>query len=183
MSTSIHHPASGRNDLVPSQALQPLTVGMPMPRNSWHATVVVEVYALGRGVAIKGQEGDFAGRKGTLELKAPGGRLVFDPLAAVRTERLVLLVQGNVTTVFQPLQAEDKQCGAELAFFERWHGGRTLKKTAILSLPPGMGKTTVAHRLAKWLGCMGVVDEWAPGRPMFAGGLHLTNVPLGGSAA
>jgi hypothetical protein len=47
-----------------------------------------------------------------------------------------------------------------------------------LSLPPGLGKSTIALRLARWLGCTAVVDEWYPSMPVVEGALHLTNVEV-----
>jgi hypothetical protein len=47
-----------------------------------------------------------------------------------------------------------------------------------LSLPQGWGKATIAHELAKRLGCAAIVDEWHPAMPVFAGALHLTSVEV-----
>ena len=175
---------SGGLNLVAGQPLQPGAVRTPISiAEGWVTRTAIEVYALGRGVSLAGEEGYLAGREGTLELEAAGVRLVFDPLGAEYTQGLVLTVECEVGTVFEPLEAIDEERKIELAHFECRHGADTPLKTAILSLPPGMGKTTVAQRLAKWLGCVGVVDDWAPGRPMFAGALHLTNAALEGGAA
>lgn len=38
-----------------------------------------------------------------------------------------------------------------------------------------MGKTTLAHALARRLGCTAVVDEWAHGVYVVPGALHLTS--------
>ena len=166
---------SGGLNLVPGESLQTQAVGLPISiAEGWVIRTAIEVYALGRGVTIGGQEGDLLGREGTLELKAAGVRLVFDVNAAEHTQGLVLAVECDVGTVFEPLEAIDEESGVESTELECRHGVDAPLKTAILSLPPGMGKTTVAQRLAKWLGCIGVVDDWAPGSPMFAGGLHLT---------
>jgi hypothetical protein len=56
-------------------------------------------------------------------------------------------------------------------------------EAVILSLPAGWGKTTMAERMAAFIGCNFIVDEWHPGMPVTAGALHLTNVNLEGSAA
>jgi len=56
-------------------------------------------------------------------------------------------------------------------------------KTAILSLPQGSGKNLIAAQLARSLGCLTVVDEWAPCDQITAGALHLTNADVLGGAA
>lgn len=56
--------------------------------------------------------------------------------------------------------------------------GQTPIVTVILSLPQGTGKTALAEQLAKQLRCGRIVDEWAPGKPIYAGALHLTNVSM-----
>lgn len=50
--------------------------------------------------------------------------------------------------------------------------------TAIVSAPPGRGKSKVAAEIAALLDCTTVVEEWSPGKPITPGALHLTNEPL-----
>lgn len=161
---------------VPSQPLQSGTVGGPMgPPIGWYTPVVVEVYAIGSGVTLPGERSDLAGREGTLELEANGQLFVFDPLAARVTERLISAVEGNITAVGQTIEAVDEAKRSEVGF--QGHVGIP-PKTAILSLPQGYGKTTMAHALARWLGCTCVFDEWHPGLELQQGALHLTNAQL-----
>lgn len=50
------------------------------------------------------------------------------------------------------------------------------QKTIIFYAPPGWGKSTRAETLKAQYGCGQIIDEWRPGQPITAGGLHLTNV-------
>lgn len=162
-------------DHVPSQPLQPLAVGTPVGGAAGgDAPVAVELYALGRGVTLVREGGDLPHREGTLELEAHGQRLVIDPLGAAHTHRLVAPIQGHITPVGLEIEAVDQEHLAELGHGLSGHGIPPLK-TAILSLPQGMGKTAVAQRLARWLGCTLIVDEWHPGLRVVRGALHLTN--------
>ena len=161
------------HDAVPSQSGQPISVGSPgNGRTGGDTPIVVEVYALGRGVSVAGQGGDLAGRQGTFELEANGKVFVFDPLSAGHSHRFVTPVQGDIAAIGLPVEAVDQENLAELrpSFC---HSG-TPCKTAILNLPAGMGKTLIAHSLAQRLGCSHVVEEWN-GQYIRPGALHLTN--------
>jgi hypothetical protein len=72
------------------------------------------------------------------------------------------------------LEAEDREHFAKLGFDFHSHAQRPLK-TAILSLPQGAGKSTIACELARWLGCSWVADEWNSSLPLRMGALHLTS--------
>lgn len=50
-------------------------------------------------------------------------------------------------------------------------------KTIILSAPQGAGKTARAGELMRQHGCIGVVQEFAPGQRLLPGFVHTTNVP------
>jgi hypothetical protein len=54
---------------------------------------------------------------------------------------------------------------------------------AILSLPQGWGKTTMAPALAAFLGLGWIVEEWCQAQGVLPGALHLTNEPVEGGAA
>lgn len=166
------------NDRVVGQALQPSGVGLPgLGAGSGQATVAVEVYALGTGVSIPGQERDLPGTEGALELEAYRVRLVIDPLRARKSDWFVAPIEGDVTAVFESVQAVDQEQLAELGF-RFSHGASPVAKTAILSLPQGMGKTIFAQQIAQFLGCTHVIDEWHPSLPVLPGALHLTNVDV-----
>ena len=49
---------------------------------------------------------------------------------------------------------------------------------AVLWVPQGVGKSTVAREVAKAIGCIAIVDDWRPGQPLTAGALHITNAGL-----
>lgn len=53
------------------------------------------------------------------------------------------------------------------------HADSCGQKTVILSLPQGMGKSTLAPALAQRLGCTHIVDEWREDMPVQPGALHL----------
>jgi hypothetical protein len=162
------------HDLVRSQSPQALGIGSPISgRIGGDTPIVVEVYALGRGVTLERQGCNLLAGQGTFELEAHGKVFVFDPLSAIHAHRLVPPVEGNVGAVFQALQAVNQE---NLAEFGRCvgHIGFPLK-TTILMLEAGMGKTTIAKQLADHLGCTTVIDEWNWGKPLTLNALHLTN--------
>lgn len=166
---------SVNHNLVASQPAQALGVGGPVAgRVGGDAPIVVQVYALGRGVSLVGQRGDLPLREGAFELEAHGQIFVFDPLAAGHAHGFVAPVEGDITAVGQPVQAINQK---DLAEFGHGAGGQlgAPLKTAILSLPQGSGKSLVAGPLARALGCRAVVDEWTPRMTFTAGALHLTN--------
>lgn len=185
MSTTSQNQQSGGHNLVPCQALQPLTVSMPIGFTvSGDATVVVQVYEINRGITIVSEQGHLLGREGTLELEAAGVRFVIDPIACKTAQGFVLPVERDVRTIGQPLQAVDQEHAAKFAFGESNHGDISSLKTAILALPTGTGKSAMAVEVAAWIGCTHVVDEWCPDKPLEAGALHLTNASMqtGGAA-
>ena len=176
--TSVHH-------LVPSQPLQARAVGLPVgAAGSRHTPIVVEVYALGVGVTLVREGHDLCSAQGTLELEANGIRVVIDPLRSRKTEWLVAPIERDVAAIGLALQTVNQDELAQLGHgFFGSHGTTTSwTKTAILSLPAGWGKTTLAHPLAAFLGCTQIVDEWEPTQPITPCALHLTHVLMVGSA-
>lgn len=170
-------------DFATSQPFQPFGISSPVFGGSGgNASIVVEVYAIGRGVTLVTDGRDLLGREGTLELETNGKVFVFDQLSAIKSNWLVAPVQGDVAAIGQTVEAVDKEQLAEFGCGAGQDGAPC--KTAILSLPPGMGKTTIALALAKHLGCTSVVEEWHPSQPLTPGALHLTNVDVltGGAA-
>lgn len=162
------------NHLVPGQPLQAGAVGLPLSvAGSWVAVAAVDLYSLGAGVHVAGQSGHLLGGQRTLELEAGGVGFIFNPLSAHHAQGLVLSIDGDVAAILESYQAVDQEGVAEPSGSECGHSVSP-QKTAILSLPSGTGKTTMAPALAKWLGCTGIVDEWRPGLPLVAGALHLT---------
>jgi hypothetical protein len=147
------------------------------------ASVVVEVYTLGRGVSIKGQGCDLPGSEGAFELKTHGESLVFDPLAPTKANWFVSSIQSDVGATTLPLEAVYQEDVAEIGGDGGFGQGRASYKTVILSLPPGLGKTTVGAALARKLGCTSIVDEWSPKYGVVPGALHLTNANLQGGLA
>lgn len=163
-------------DLVPGQPVQAGTVSPPLRLTSrWYTIAAVELYSLGRGVTVVGQKGHLPRREGTLELQTGRMCFVIDPLAAEHAQGPVLTIECDVAAIIETFEAIDEVGTVELPTIECRHGSDSPHKTAILSLPSGMGKSTIAPTLAKWLGCIGVVDDWYPGAPMVEGGLHLTS--------
>ena len=162
----------------------PQALGISSPvvgRVGGNTPIVVEVYALGRGVALEGQGSDLLGREGAFELKANGKVFVFDPLGARHANGLVTPVERHVTTLLQPLEAVDHEHLTELG---NSLGHIKPLKAAILSLPAGSGKSAIAGLLSQRLGCTSVVDEWNTDKPLTPGALHLTNdlIWIGGAA-
>ena len=162
------------HDLVGSQPPQALGVSSPGDgRVGGHAPIVVQIYGLGRGVTLETQRGNLAGREGAFELEAHGKILKFDPLSAIEAHGFVTPVEGDVTAVFLSLKAVDQEHVAEFGC----GGGHKVSpfKTAILILPAGYGKSTIACELSHRLGCEGVVHEWCTNESLTPGWLHLTN--------
>lgn len=170
-------------DLAASQPSQAFNVSSPVFGGiGGNTSIVVEVYALGRGVTLVADGSDLLCREGTFKFETNGKVFVFDQLGAVKSNWLVAPVQGDVAAIWQPVETVDQEQLAELGCGAGQNGSPG--KTAILSLPPGMGKTTIAPALAKHLGCTSVVDEWTPSIYVTQGALHLTNTNLltGGAA-
>lgn len=169
-------------DFVSSQPAKPLAVGGPMCcACGGHTGVVVQVYTLGRGVTIKGQGADLGCAEGTFELEGNRATLAFEPASAAKTQWTVLTVEGYIDAVGLQFETVDQEYVSEgCGVFEH---GSVQSKTAIVSLPPATGKTTIAHSLATRLGCKYIVEEWAPGQPLLANALHLTNADMQGGAA
>lgn len=55
-------------------------------------------------------------------------------------------------------------------------------KTVIVTGPQGSGKSKHATRLARALGCEGVIEDWWPGDPLEQGRLHLTHAEMAGAS-
>lgn len=169
--------ASLMNHGQPGQQLQPCAVGSPSgSRLGGHAAVVVQVYAVGRGIALAGQVADLLQGEGAFELEAHGVSLVVNPAGAVETHRLVASVERYVLTPSQTVETVDQQELAKFGFV----GGRDAlqAKTAILNLPQGAGKTVLSRNMAARLGCLFIVDNWYDGLPLLRGALHLTHLPV-----
>ncbi len=176
-------PIQSSHDQVSGEPLESVRVGGPVGIGGCgHTAIVVEIYALGCGITLVGQRLDLPPTEPAFELESNGKVFVFDPLRACHANWLVSTVKGHIRAVLELLQAVDQERVAEIGngFFH----GSLPSKTVILSLPQGLGKTTLAEALAQRLGCDGVVDEWHLGRFITSGALHLTNVeielPIGG---
>ena len=176
------------DNLVACKPLQAGTVGHPVGGAiGGHAPIVVEVYALGVGVALVREGSNLRGAQGTLELEANGKRVVIDPLRSRKTQRLVPPVQGDVAAIGLPLQAVNQH---EMAQFRSrvsgsHNGASSQAEAAILSLPQGWGKTTMAPAMAAFLSLDWIVEEWHPAQRIVPGALHLTSEPVdaeGGAA-
>lgn len=159
------------------QSLQAGAVGAPrLCTAGGDAPVVVEVYALGSGVAVEREGGNLPGRQGAFELEAHGKRLVVDPLGARKAHWNGATVQGDVRAVLLSLETVDQEDEAELG--TGGAHGYLPQKTAILSLPQGSGKSAMAQDLARRLGCTLIVEEWSAALPLVQGALHLTNTEV-----
>lgn len=159
-------------DRVTRQSLQALRIALPVGSPvDGDTSVVVEVYALGVGVAVKGESRNLFGGEGSFELEANGKVFVFNPLTAGKAHGLVSAVQSDIATVRKSIKAIDQKDLSKVGI----HSAPS-PKTAILCLPQGYGKTLLAQRLAQKLGCHAVVDEWTLDQPALAGALHLTSV-------
>ena len=86
----------------------------------------------------------------------------------IGAEKTVAIEYQGMKYVFIPAKART------VALSKTSHP-KTTAPTAILSLPPGSGKNSLARPLAKWLGCTSIHDEWNPSMPVTEGWLHLTN--------
>lgn len=179
------------NNLVPSQPSQALAVGAPVSgAGSGHATVVVEVYAIGRGVCIERQGANLSGAQGAFELEGDGVIVAFYPIFSSKANWPVLTVESYIAAVGLQLETVDQQYVSDACRGFVHEGAQS--KTAILSLPLFSGNSALAHKLrsllgrehivahslAAMLGCKYIVEEWSPRRPLLAGALHLTNVDL-----
>ncbi len=161
-----------------------ITVGYPVRlARRGNASLTVEVYSLGSGVAIERKSGNLSGAEATFELDPGyGSVLQFAPHLARVAQRSVVAVERDIATIWHQLQAEDEPHPAQLIGATR--GFLSAKhiqspKSAIVSLRSATGKTTVAEQLAKRLGCKFIWDEWVPGQhPILPGTLHLTNAPV-----
>ena len=161
-------------DLVRRQSPQALGVGSPgTGRVGGRASIVVQIYTLGRGVTIEAQSSNLIGREGTFELKAFGKFFTFDVTRAVQAQGLVAPIKGNVAAVSLPVQAMDQKDVAEL----KRHGNPPVN-TVIVSLPPATGKTTLADQMMNKFGCTSIVEEWCNRIALTPGALHLTNQSL-----
>ncbi len=166
------------NHLVTRQAGESVAVSGPGGIGAGgDAGIVVQVYALGAGVALEGDGGDLARTEGAFELEAHGKVLVIDPLRAAEAHWLVAPVKCHITAIGHQVEAVNQKELAKFGF-GRSHGQVPPEKTAILSLPQGMGKSTIARAMAQRIGCSRVIDEWHPLMPLLPGALHLTNVAV-----
>ena len=137
-----------------------------------NAAVVVEVYALGRGICIERKHLDLSHTQCAFELETHDKFFVIDPDAAIKINGLVTPVERNVMPSWQPIEAVDQKNLAKFTGYSRHDASFT--KTVILSLPQGAGKSTIAQRMAARLGCFLIVDQWQFYMPLIRGALHLT---------
>lgn len=172
------------NELGPiaEKRLQSLAVCRPLRRaGSGYARIVVEVYALGIGIAVEAHGHDLHLPQGAFEIETPERRLVLNVGNARHTEWFVGPVKRNVAPVFEPLEALNEQQAAQVNRVLRSHiAPRAVVNTAILSLPCGWGKTHHAAVIGRLLGCTHTVEEWLPERGLAHGALHLTNADVSG---
>jgi hypothetical protein len=161
-------------NLVPSQTLQSGSIGGPGAwRVGGNTPIVVEVYTLGRGIAIKAESSNLLGREGAFELEAFDKFFTFDVAGAIRAQGLIAPIQDDVAAVSLPLQAIDQKDVADL---ERHYS--SFIKTVIVGLPAASGKTTLAEQMMAHFGCISIVDGWCNRDAITPGALHLTNQPL-----
>ncbi len=133
----------------------------------------VEVYAIGAGITVSRERSDLTGRQGAFELEANGKFFVFDMLSARKTNWFVSVVERDIAAIWQQIKAMDEvepPQGRD-AFLHACSS----QKTCIVTLPQGIGKTTLASALAVALGCHTIVDDWGPGLTVIPGALHLTS--------
>lgn len=158
-------------DLVGSKPLQTGSVGAPGSVGTGGDTrLIVEIYALGRGITIEAQRSNLGCTEGSFELEAFGKFYTFEPMASVQAQGLVLPVKRKVPAIRLSLETVDQEQVAKL----KSHSKDSLK-TVIVSMRGGTGKTTLATEMARHFGCTSIVDEWATAKPLVAGALHLTN--------
>ncbi len=137
---------------------------------------VVQVYAVGAGIAVERDRDDLQPREGALELEAHGNHYVVDPLKAVEAQWRVVSIESVVGASRLQIDAVEQ---IQLTKFGCCGGHESApRKTAILTAPQGFGKSTIAHAMAAFIGCTHVVEEWDPATPAVLGALHLTSSPL-----
>jgi hypothetical protein len=168
------NPQASVLDLVPRKQRQARAVGRPVSSAlGGNANLPVKVYALGTGVSIAAQGEYLALAEGAFQLEACGRRFVIDPLKARVAYRFVAPIEGDISTLWHEVYAVDQEHLPEVGTVG--HGVGASKETAILSLPAGWGKPTIARAMGARIGCTHVVDEWLDGWRLFPGALHLTN--------
>ncbi len=164
-------------DDVPAELFKSLGISRPSSIGAGgDAAIVVEVYALGRGVSIERKHLDLSHTQCAFELETHDQFFVIDPDAAIKINGFVTPVERNVMPSWQPIEAVDQKNLAKFTGYSRHDA--TFTKTVILSLPQGAGKSTIAQRLAARLGCFLIVDEWRVGQSLIQGALHLTQQGL-----
>lgn len=133
----------------------------------------VQVYAIGAGITIGRERSDLTGRQGALELEANGKFFVFDVLSARKADWFVSVVERDVAAIWHQIKAVDevKPPQGRDAFLHACSS----QKTCIVTLPQGIGKTTLAPKLAAALACHTIVDDWGPNLTVLPGALHLTS--------
>ena len=162
----------GLND-VPAEFFKSLGISRPSGVGAGgDAAIVVEVYALGRGVSIERKHLDLSHTQCAFELETHDKFFVIDPDAAIKINGFVTPVERNVMPSWQPIETVDQKNLAKFTGYSRHDA--TFTKTVILSLPQGVGKSTIAQRMAARLGCFLIVDQWQSYMPLIRGALHLT---------
>lgn len=133
----------------------------------------IQVYAIGAGITVSGERSDLTGRQGTFELEANGKFFVFEVLCARKADWFVSVVERDVAAIWQQIKAVDevKPPQGRDAFLHACSS----QKTCIVTLPRGIGKTTIAPELATALGCHTIIDDWGPKLTVLPGALHLTS--------
>lgn len=166
-------------DHVPDGLFKSLGISRPSSIGAGgDAAIVVEVYALGRGVSIERKHLDLSGAQCAFELETNDRFFVIDPDAALRIERGITPIECNVLPARHSLEAVNEKNIAELAVYSRSRHDISQQKAVILSLPQGAGKSTIAQCMAARLGCFLIVDEWRVGQSLIQGALHLTQQGL-----
>ena len=166
-------------DDVPAGLFKSLGISRPGSAGAGgDAAVVVEVYALGRGVSIERKHLDLSGDQCAFELETNDRFFVIDPDAALRIEADMASVEWEKLPSRHVFEAVDKTNLAESVVYSRSRHDVSRQKAVILSLPQGAGKSTIAQCMAARLGCFLIVDEWRVGQSLIQGALHLTQQGL-----
>ena len=166
-------------DSVTRQPLETLYVNLPILRRTHRVHGInVQLYALGRGVTVTGKGSNLLRREGSFELEANGMVFVFDPIDARHAYGFVASIESDIAAISHLIEAVDEEDLPEFGLARVAHDD-VFKKTVVLSLPQGMGKSTIAKKLATQLGLTRIVDSWDDiSMPLIPGALHLTHVMI-----
>lgn len=166
-------------DPVPSQPLETMYVNLPVLRRiHWVQSTCIQLYALGRGVTVTGKGSNLLRREGSFELEANGMVFVFDPIDARHAYGFVASIESDIAAISHLIEAVDEENLPEFGLTRIAHDD-VFKKTVVLSLPQGMGKSTIAKKLATQLDLTRIVDSWDDiSMPLIPGALHLTHAVI-----